>query len=305
MLLYSLATISHSFLPQGRKHARDFGSKSIIRSYSKTKKINSTASRTRFEWLRDHNNDFLNKQRRYLDMSISQVAGNMSFMLSTAAFLHTDILALRCLASTSGALVILYNYYRPEPLWVPIKWNMLLLAINSTMATALYLERRNAEHMDPQLEELFIEGQFEKRGFDRVEFRRFFQFAKPKPIFLKGGEYIVRQGQLNDTLFFLSSGSVVIQKNKRIISESSHSQFIGELSFLNFMLSNRDHDYDHINNEFSARIVSADAIAGENGVTLWTWDFKDLRRNLLKDRTVSNAFSAYVNHDIRIKLALT
>ena len=93
---------------------------------------------------------------------------------------------------------MVFQYYRAVPLWIPLKWNALLLIINGTMATALYLERRRADEMGPDLERLYEQGWFRKRGFSRVEFCRLLSQSRPRQ--LREGDVIAREGKPNDAL---------------------------------------------------------------------------------------------------------
>jgi hypothetical protein len=143
----------------------------------------------------DHTNLFMNNQRRFLGMSFSELAGNLGFICVTAAYLSTDILLLRSLAMSSITLGIIFQFYRAAPLWIPIKWNFMLLAINGVMITTLLAERHRANRMPLKLEMLFQEAYFEKRGFSRVEFNKLFQIGKE--VHYKAGEFLTRDGQEN------------------------------------------------------------------------------------------------------------
>mmetsp|Transcript_20193 Transcript_20193/g.26771 ORF Transcript_20193/g.26771 Transcript_20193/m.26771 type:complete len:97 (+) Transcript_20193:2-292(+) len=91
------------------------------------------------------------------------------------------------------SLSMLFQYYRPQPLSIPLRWNSLFLAVNVIMVTQLYLERKEAEEfMGEELEDLFTVGLFEKRGFGRLEFWRLFRMARREE--LESGFYIKRVG---------------------------------------------------------------------------------------------------------------
>ena len=131
-------------------------------------------------------------------MSVSELAGNTSSLLATLAYLMTDILGLRCLAIASQALAICFQYFRPVSLWIPIRWNILLLGINTTMATRLIWERRRAERMSPAQEMIFKAGMFEKRGFNRVEFLRLMELATN--VSFEAGHVVAKEGEVKTAL---------------------------------------------------------------------------------------------------------
>lgn len=43
---------------------------------------------------------------------------------------------------------IAFQYFRPEPLWIPLSWNTLFLAINAVMVALLLKERYDAGQLD-------------------------------------------------------------------------------------------------------------------------------------------------------------
>jgi hypothetical protein len=140
----------------------------------------------------------MNDKRKSLGMSLSELAGNFSFVCATAAYMNTDILELRYLVMGYISLSIIFQYYRAVPLWIPIRWNFLLLGINAAMVTSLVLEHRKANRMPKDLEELYKNAHFENRGFSRVEFCGMFELGKKTR--LKAGDVIARDGQENTTL---------------------------------------------------------------------------------------------------------
>jgi hypothetical protein len=137
----------------------------------------------------------MNNQQGFLGMSFSELAGHVSFVCATVAFVNTDILILRASAMSGITLSIIFQFFRPVPLWIPIQWNFLLLAINGVMISTLISERHQANSMPPEMEKLFREAHFEKRGFCRVKFNKFFRMGKK--VRYKTGDFLTRDGQAN------------------------------------------------------------------------------------------------------------
>ena len=131
-------------------------------------------------------------------ISLSEVAGHVSFVGVCIAYLNTDILMLRLLSMGSISLSIMFQYYRAIPLWIPIRWNTLLLGINSFMTGSLVLERQRANNMPQGMESIYRDGYFEKRGFSKVEFMRLFAVAKK--VSLKQDTCLARDGHVNEKL---------------------------------------------------------------------------------------------------------
>ena len=104
-----------------------------------------------------HDNALMNTPRGFIGgLSLSQVAGHTPFVFAVAAFSVKDMLDLRCLAFSSTSLAMIFQYYRPTPLVIPLKWNVFVLGINAFMATSLYLERRDADQMNDEMKQLYV-----------------------------------------------------------------------------------------------------------------------------------------------------
>ena len=95
--------------------------------------------------------------------TLSNLAGHASFLLLAVSYLEKDFLHLRLFAASGMSLSIIFQYYREKPLWIPIRWNVLFLAINASMVAALLMERAEADHMSPD-EKVLYTTFFEKRG---------------------------------------------------------------------------------------------------------------------------------------------
>lgn len=259
--------------------------------------------------------------------SLSEAAGHASFVGVCVAYLHTDIFMLRVLTMGTMSLSIVFQYYRAVPLWIPIRWNALLLGINAFMTASLIVEERRASEMPPAMEGIYKEGHFRARGFSRVEFVRL--FARAQRIELKQGTTLARDCQVNNKLYFVTQGSVRIERDGRQIALVHPNQFIGEMTFLNHLLVDdgcHDAKLHHLivaadgvhgakaaatdpppsNDDDDAgttTIATADAVVQDKVAVAYWWDFDSLKCYLRGDREVSNALSAYMNHDLRAKLA--
>ena len=147
-----------------------------------------------------HHNEhpFMVHKRYWGGHSLSEIAGNLSFVGVCFAYLHTDILMLRVLSMGSIGLSIVFQYYRAIPLWIPIRWNILLLGINTVMTMNLIYERTRADNMGTELETIYKEGLFQARGFSKVEFLRLFE--KAEKVTMKAGERLTQDGKENRKL---------------------------------------------------------------------------------------------------------
>lgn len=57
---------------------------------------------------------------------------------------------------SSIALGMMFQYYRQQPLWISIGWNGLLMLINLSMIGLLLKERRDADKLKEDPEQVLI-----------------------------------------------------------------------------------------------------------------------------------------------------
>lgn len=228
--------------------------------------------------------------------SFSTLSGHTASICTLLAYLNTDILALRALAMASGVCNIVFQYYRPQPLWLPLKWNALLLLINGYMVTALLIERYEADHMPPEMETLYNCGGFDERGFSKVQFMNFFGLGRGRVFARK--DFITHEGKEMDKLFYIVDGNATVTsaaENRKLATITPHD-FIGEMAFLVYTQNYQKDSSAEFSN------ASAHVTADSGLVHVWEWDANQLAAALKEDRELSNAFASYCSHDLRKKL---
>jgi len=79
-----------------------------------------------------------------MDIPYLQVIGYASFMLTAVSIYVRDMLMLRGLAIVAGLVGIVYNYLiLVGPLWLPIFWLSVFIAINTVRIIGIVLDRRS------------------------------------------------------------------------------------------------------------------------------------------------------------------
>ncbi|KAL3933365.1 MAG: hypothetical protein SGBAC_010434 [Bacillariaceae sp.] len=233
--------------------------------------------------------EFFNR-KRFVNLNLAEVAGNLSSFLVLTAYTMTDMFALRVVSLAATSLALIFQYYRKIPLWIPIRWNLVLVAINATMVTKLHLERQRADAMTPAMQELYKHGHFGQRGFSKVEFLRLYELAQV--VELPPGTVVVKRGEAKHSLQFLVEGSVDVLKNGKKVAQLEKFKFIGEISLLGRMLL---HNMD---TGASADVV----VRSSKPATFLVWEFDELIPYLQEDRQVWNALASYLNYDLVSKL---
>lgn len=120
-------------------------------------------------WTKHHDLSFLG--RHLCRMSLSEVAGHASFMFLGLGFLETDLLPLRVYAAAGVSCSIAFQYFRPEPLWIPISWNTVFLGINAGMVGLLLKEENDARQQDKDAATLYDQT-FRESGLTAVDFMK-------------------------------------------------------------------------------------------------------------------------------------
>ena len=88
-------------------------------------------------------------------MNIATIAGHLAFGLIAFSFLVKDILYLRLLSIIASLFSVFYNFYIPaEPMWLPIGWNFVFVALNLYHIAVIIYEKRPVQ-MSPKHKELY------------------------------------------------------------------------------------------------------------------------------------------------------
>jgi CRP-like cAMP-binding protein len=126
-----------------------------------------------------------------------------------------------------GALCLLpYYYLQPEPLMVPIYWNLVFSAINLYWIARLLFERRPVK-LDPDEQRLY---QLAFRTLTPREAFNLFKLGTWKSP--DSGVRLVDHGEAVDSLSVLLSGKATIKESGRVVAEIGEGQFVGAIASL-------------------------------------------------------------------------
>ena len=160
-------------------------------------------------------------------MSVAVIAGHLAFGLIAFSFLVKDILWLRIVSIVASLFSVFYNWVIPiEPMWIPIGWNFVFVALNLYHIAILIYEKRPV-HMDDKNEELY-ETLFSE--LTPVEYLKISKVAEWKNF--KAKETLIEQGMPVKDLHLIYNGTVDVVVGKKKVAQLKDGQFIGEMSFL-------------------------------------------------------------------------
>jgi CRP-like cAMP-binding protein len=166
-----------------------------------------------------------------INYSLSNLAGHGSFMCLAMSYMESDFFYLRTYAFTGISLAMIFQYYRPTPLWIPISWNSFFLLINLVMITLLLKEENEASKL-PEEETTLYKAVFQKRGMKPVDFLHLISISQR--IEFHEGEKIMDEKKKNNRVYLVKKGKLNVVRDGQQIGTIEENQFTGEMSFLSW-----------------------------------------------------------------------
>ncbi len=212
-------------------------------------------------------------------MNLTELSGHFAFALIALSYLLRDILWLRAVSIVASIAAIAYNFYAPQsPLWLVIYWNVAFIALNAIHLSILLRERRSVAFTDEEKE--MFETMF--HGFSPVEFMRLLRVGRWMDA--APGTAIVREGELNENMMLLYSGSATVSAAREEVAQLRPGSYIGEMSF--------------ITGEPARATVKAN-----DRVRYYAWPKDELEKLLERNPQMNTAFQNEMNLDLAKKLA--
>jgi len=155
-----------------------------------------------------------------------QLIDDAANILFLCGFLFRDILLLRTLSTTGYLTVLPYYYLQPEPLWTPIVWTLLFIAINAYHIRRLLRDRRplGLEGEELALYELVSDD------IRPAEFRKLLAAGQWRDV--PAGTALVEAGGRLDEAGVLLSGGAVAKKGDRHLANFEPGDLVGAASLL-------------------------------------------------------------------------
>lgn len=176
-----------------------------------------------------------------------------------------DILWLRILTVAAACFMLPYFYYQPEPLYPPIFWNLVFVALNVFWIARLLLERRPVKLSDDEKQLCQIAFRtLTPREMKKILKISSWENAAP-------GECFVSKDDPLEKLILIYSGKADIEIDGKKVGELHAGQFIGELSY------------------FTDEVAAASVVATE-ATRYVSWPKDRLKHFLEKDSDLRAAF---------------
>lgn len=164
---------------------------------------------------------------------------DLSSLLTVASFSVRAMLPLRALAVASQVFAIPYFMLQPTPLWTPVGWTVLFLAINLYHITRILLERRPVRFTadEQQLYDLAF------RSFDPREFLQLLKLGEWKTA--RRGDRILTRGNPITHVAVPIAGSVSAAQDKGEVVQLGPGELIGAGIALTAQPSAFDAEFSH------------------------------------------------------------
>ena len=151
---------------------------------------------------------------------------NVANVVYLASYSVRDILWLRILTVFGATLLLPYYYLQIEPLYAPMAWNLVFIAINIYWITRLILERRPPQFTDEErrLYERSLRNMSERDAFKLLRMGRW--TSAP------AGTELLTEGQEVDNVWLISEGQVGVEMDGAHVDTLDHGCFLGGNAFL-------------------------------------------------------------------------
>jgi len=165
---------------------------------------------------------------RHYSITLSELFGHGSFILVALSYSVNDFLTLRIIAVAGSAAMLVFTYFHPHGrvLWLPFKWNLLFIAINSYRIGKVLYNKRMATNLPLDLKK------FHDEHFSMVSLMDFSKLCRIGQMeTFEPKEVIVSQGQMNPYIRIVISGELDCNRDEMLTYQMTAGDFISEAGF--------------------------------------------------------------------------
>lgn len=238
-------------------------------------------------------------------LSLSNLFGHASFLLLGYSYLTSDLLTLRALAVGGLSAAMVFQFFRPAPLWLPIQWNALFVAINVFWVAKLYYDENFADAYATEEERGLYTRHFSHMPLG--EFRQLLKIGKWRDI--APGTELTTEGKANEYVFALVDGEVEVVIGGKHVNSIQAPSFVGEMSLMRSMTGEAGRRSSMTSSSppknSAPRVASATVVAQKGVVRVFSWDDKALRRLMRENDVIKSGVHAAVGVGLAEKLLNT
>ncbi len=248
----------------------------------------------------DRLNIWLNEPRRFpvprwispemVTFRYSEYFGHLSFVLVAVSYAVDDFLELRLIAIAGSSAMLVFSYFHPHGriLWLPFRWNIVFVALNSWRVAKVGLDHYRSGHLHPKVDTLYKDHFGET--MEKTDFARLVQLATLETY--EEGETVVAQGCENRYVRLVVAGDLAVDRDGQTTYWLREGQFVSEMGM-------------HAGLGLRGTVTSCctvKAVASPGGVHLLRWDRTELMHLLELNKSIYRALQACLSWDIVSKL---
>jgi CRP-like cAMP-binding protein len=227
-------------------------------------------------------------------LSLMEVFGHLSFALLGVAYVTGDVVTLRCIAMGGMGAAVIFQYFRPVPLWLPLRWNLVFVGINAVWVAKLWWEERLA-----RLEITEEERELQHRHFSQMPERDYWHLLHcGEWVDVPAGEALTREGEPPKRVYAVTRGSAAVEVRGHRLNVIHAGEFVGEMSFMKAIRSSA-------RGGVGGGKVSSATVVAEEPMRCYSFDHDALLRRIEKDPGALVAVTAAFGASLVEKLAGT
>jgi len=218
--------------------------------------------------------------------TLSECFGHSSFILVAVSYAMDDFLQLRIIAVAGSAAMLVFTYFHPHGrvLWLPFKWNVLFIVLNSYRIGRVYWEQYRATNLSDEL--LHIRDRH-FYAMDPVDFSKLTRLGKVD-VHTKG-DILVEQDEGNRYIRLVLSGCLSVRRDGTTTYCLTEGNFIAETGL-------------HAGLMIPGQVDSCCAIVADSDVRVLTWDRTELIDLMNLSVGIRRSLKAVLSWDIVRKL---
>ena len=285
-------------LPQPQRRFKTSIAKDEASSLSNAGKTAAAAeTRSKYTRIQETLKEFLHKPRslpiprwispQFNTTTLAEVFGHSSFILVAISYAVDDFLQLRLIAIAGSSAMLVFTYFHPHGriLWLPFKWNLLFIMINSYRVLKVYVDKLLADQLSDLM--LYIHDHH-FYVMDKVDFARLIRLGTTETY--KKGNIIVQQDQDNRSVRLVLQGELNVERDGVITYKLHQGNFISESGL-------------HAGLLLRGNVNSCCSVVAESDqVILLSWDRSELMYLMEINKNIQRALKAVMSWDIVSKL---
>jgi len=260
----------------------------------------ATTWRDIFKMLRDKTNASLLKPRtlpiprwiapRHYTVTLSECFGHSSFILVAASYATDDFIMLRSIAVVGSTAMLVFTYFHPHGrvLWLPFKWNVLFIAINSWRLGLIMYEKYLSDIMPEEMKRIREEHFY---VVDPIDWSKLIRSGREE--IYEPGALIVQQGDMNRYIRLIIDGEVEILRDGQVTYRLEEGNFASESGL-------------HAGIRLRGAVESCAAVVAKRDskrkIRVVSWNRDDLMDLLEHEKGMRNSLKAALSWDIIRKL---